>query len=63
MELLHPNHFPARTWGQLWPIPELIRLQDEPFAPSPNIDSGQKKLSSDWIFLRLMKSPRSVHLI
>jgi hypothetical protein len=63
MELLYPDHFPARAWGQLWRIPELVCLQDEPFASSPNIHSGQKQLSSDPIFLGLTKSLRSTHMI
>jgi hypothetical protein len=56
MELLHPDHFPARAWGQLRCISELVGLQDELFAPSPNVHSGQRKLSSDQISLGLMKS-------
>jgi hypothetical protein len=62
MELFHPDHLPARAWKQLWRTPELVcKMSHLPHRST--FIRVREKLSSDQIFLGLMKSPRSIHMI
>jgi hypothetical protein len=49
--------------GGLWRILELVFLQDVAEAPTPNVCPGHETLSSNQIFLGLMKSSCIPHLI
>jgi hypothetical protein len=53
----------ARSWGQLWRIPRLVLLQDVDSSPSPNVRRATITLSSNQLFLGLIKSPRPAHLV
>jgi hypothetical protein len=62
VELFGPMTPAGRARYDLWRIPELVPLQDVGQTPAPVTDDRRTILSSNRLFLGLMKSPRPSNL-
>jgi hypothetical protein len=60
-ELLRQHWREGRGWGGLWCCRRLVELSGVQQAPTSSTRTGLVTLSSNQIFLVLMKTPRPAH--